>query len=317
MSCCGDEIPIQYQYTSDGVLQMSTDGGATWVDAPERDPRNNSTRFPPMSGADGNDKKCIAATGAAALVKEQVGDQLTDDMGRYTLSQLITDWVGTMIESSNPFQALVTVIANQIFALVIATLRPALTDAVYDTFKCILYCDMLADASFNDAQWAQVRSDITDQIGGIAGVFLEHLVYLLGVVGLTNLCRAGGAATGDCSTCDCPSAIRIYVSPGGGTEVSWDGTTLTANSIAGGPHGYILYIQFQPDYATLPPNMQCAKLIPNIVYGGVYTDNTNVAVLCGATAQTNLGYGFFQTTEIQQGIFVSPTPFQMSFTAIN
>lgn len=205
MSCCGDEIPVQYRYDNAGGLEKSKDGGTTWTPAPENDVRINSPQFPPMAGPDDNDKKCLAATGGAALLKEQVGDQLTDDMSRYTLSQLITDWVGTMLESSNPFQALLTVISNQIFALVIATLRPALTDTVYDTFKCILYCRMNSAAFFSGAAWSGVRSDITAQIGGIAGVFLEHLVYLLGNGGLTNLVRAGGAAEGDCSDCAaCP-----------------------------------------------------------------------------------------------------------------
>lgn len=201
--CCDDNLPIQWRYTSDGVLQQSTNGGGTWVDAPLYDPRVYSPQFPPMTGDDGDDKKCIAATGAAALIKEQVGDQLTDSMSRYTLSQLINDWVHTMIDTSNPFEALATVITNQIFALVIATLRPALTDDVYHKLQCILYCDMADDATFNNAQWAMVRSDILAQITGIAGVFLEHLVYLLGTGGLTNLARSGAASAGDCSDCMC------------------------------------------------------------------------------------------------------------------
>lgn len=201
MSCCCDQTPVRYRYTSEGVLQQSTDNGVTWTDAPDYDPRNYSPQFPPMSGEDGQDKKCLAATGAANLIKEQVADQLTDGMSRYTLDQLITDWVTTYIETSNPFAALLTVVTNQIFALVIATLRPALTSAVFETLKCILYCNIGDDATFNQGQWEAVRSDITDQIGGIAGVFLEHLVYLLGVVGLTNVARASGASSGDCAEC--------------------------------------------------------------------------------------------------------------------
>lgn len=202
--CCDDNLPIQWRYTSDGVLQQSTNGGGTWVDAPLYDPRVYSPQFPPLPGDDGTDKKCAAATGAVALIKEQVGDQLTDDMSRYTLSQLISDWTNTVINSGgNIFQALATVVTNQIFALVIATLRPALTDDVYHTLQCILYCDMADDATFNNAQWATVRSDILSQITGIAGVFLEHLVYLLGTGGLTNLARSGAATSGDCSDCDC------------------------------------------------------------------------------------------------------------------
>jgi len=204
MGCCGDEIPIQYRYTDDGVLQSSTDGGTTWTDAPNNDPRNYSTEFPPIPGVDGSDKKCAAATGAASLVKEQIGEQLTDDMGRYTLNQLISDWVGTMIDTSNPFEALVTVVANQIFALLISAVRAALTDDVYHQFQCALDCAMADDASFNNAQWTTARSDILSRIPGIAGVFLEHLVYLLGTKGTTNLCRSAPDDTGDCSDCECP-----------------------------------------------------------------------------------------------------------------
>lgn len=210
MGCCGDEVPVQFRYTGDGVLQRSTDGGVTFEDAPEYDPRNYSPRFPPLAGSDGTSKKCAAATGAAMLIQEQVGDQLTDDMTRYTLGQLITDWVKTLIETSNPFLGLVTVITNQIFALVISVLRPALTSTVYDTLKCIIYCHMGDDASVTEDQWAGIRQDITDMIGGIAGIFLEHLIYLLGVAGTNNLIRSGAASDGDCSACacdcnDCPS----------------------------------------------------------------------------------------------------------------
>lgn len=216
MPCCDDNIPIQFRYTPEGTLQKSYNAGGTWVDCPENDPRVYSPTFPPMPGADDNDKKCIAATGMAALIKEQVGDQLTDDMSRYTLSQLIKDWVATMIQSSNPFQALVTVAVNQIFALVIALLIPALTETVYDTLKCIFYCRMAADASFTQARLENVTSDIGDQIGGIATLFLQQLVNLLGPTGLTNLARAGGAATGDCSACgDCLGCSERWTVFGG------------------------------------------------------------------------------------------------------
>jgi len=151
-----------------------------------------------------------------ALIKSQVGDQLTDDISRYELDELISDWVGTMIDSSNPFEALLTIAANQIFALVISLLRPALTETVYDTLLCIFYCNMADDASFNAAQLEDVRTDIGDQIGGIATLFLQQLVFLLGTVGLTNLARAAGATTGDCSECpECDPIARVWWTNGG------------------------------------------------------------------------------------------------------
>jgi len=204
MSCCCDSIPVQFRFTVDGVLERSTDGGTTWEPAPEYDPRNNSTQFPPVSGTDGDEKRCVAAAGMVALIKSQVGDQLTDDMGRYTLAQLLTDWVNTLLQTSNVFTALLTIASNQIFALVISVLRAALTETVYNQLLCIFYCRMSDSASFTDADVEGVRSDIGEQIGGVATLFLQQLVFLLGAVGMTNLARSGGATTGDCSECDCP-----------------------------------------------------------------------------------------------------------------
>jgi len=203
MSCCADEIPVQFRYT-DGVLERSTDGGATWTPAPEFDPRNNSTQFPPPSGDEpADDKRCVAATGMVVLMKEQIRDQLTDDMSRFTLSELITTWLQTLIGTSNPFIALITIAVNQIFALVMAVLIPALTDEVFETLKCIFFCNMDDEISFNLGQIDQVTTDIGDQIGGIATLFFQQLINLLGEDGMTNLARAGGATEGDCSTCPC------------------------------------------------------------------------------------------------------------------
>lgn len=202
MSCCSDEH-TRFRYLEDGTLQKSEDDGETWEDAPNDDPRNNSTIYPPIEGDDGNDKKCTAAEGMIALIEEQIGNNLTDEMTRYTLQQLITDWVNIFIQTSNIFTALITIATNQIFALSIAIVRPALTEEVYEQLKCIFYCHMGDDASFNNEQWEAVRAQILSDITGVAGLFLEHLVYLLGSVGLTNLARSMGAIEGDCSACDC------------------------------------------------------------------------------------------------------------------
>jgi len=204
MSCCCNQPPIIFRFTVDGILQMSTDGGVTWTDAPGYDPRNNSPQFPPMTGDDGSDKRCLAATGAADLIKQQVGDELTDDMSQYTLAELFRDWENTVVnDGGNILDALLRLAANQVFALGVAALRAALTDEVYTTLKCILYCRMADDASFNDAALDLAESDITGMIGGIAGLFINHLIGLIGASGLTNLARSNGATTGDCSGCDC------------------------------------------------------------------------------------------------------------------
>jgi hypothetical protein len=151
-----------------------------------------------------------------------------------------------MLNTSNPFEALMRVVANQIFSLVIATLRPALTEEVYDKLLCDFYNNMGDDATFTNAQVDNVRSDITTDIGGIAGVFFEHLVYLLGAVGLTNLARQQAATSGDCSDCEecegCDTSGWIVSPPadGGNGVIDHEASncnTLVVTAFVGGGDG--------------------------------------------------------------------------------
>lgn len=288
MSCCGDENPILYRYTTDGVLQHSTDGGTTWEDAPQQDPRNNSTVFPPVAGDDGPDKRCVAATGMVALIKSQVSGNLTDDMSSYTLAQLLHDWVNTVIQTGNPFQALLTIAANQIFALVISALRTALTDDVYDTLLCIFDCNMSTDASFNETQVEQVRTDIGDQISGLPTLFLQQLVFLLGPVGMTNLARAGGATTGDCSACPCEDSCAAHF-----TDTQGIGTII--DSGAG-------FVTLQSAFFTSPFSFNMARVVSDLSSGSCCTV-TAIELLSGSSYGTASGF----TDTFPAGQTIPPT----------
>ena len=205
--CCDDNIPIQYRYSDDGVLQRSMNGGGTWVDAPEYDVRNTSPTFPPLPQPSAADRKCDGAASVAAMFEAQIGDQLTDDMSRQDIFELIEEWVKTMHETSNPFIALVTVAANQIFALVISAVRAALTEEVYEQLKCIVHDNIAADASFTPATAEATRTQVQGEITGIARLFLQHLIYLLGSVGMTNAARSGFVVDADCAECLPPSDV--------------------------------------------------------------------------------------------------------------
>jgi hypothetical protein len=309
MSCCCQGVtPVQFQYNEFLILQISVDGGVTWTDAPEFDPRNNSTRFPdvPVEGAD---QCCVHADSAVLLIKEQVGDQLTDDMTRYTLAQLINDWVQTLIATSNPFLALMTVISNQIFALVIATLRPALTNDVYEQLRCIIVCHMADDFSFDETRWTAARAQILADVAGIAGIFLEHLIFLIGQVGLTNLVRAGaGSPDADCSGCFCPSDfVDVFVTETAGEFVSRVDEILTARAIAGGPSNYVLALQFGS--VTYPQNVDTCGLMNFTVTDGVVDAALATVSLCGTADQTGIAYNDVDTTCVNQLVFVSTVIF--------
>lgn len=279
MSCCCDDVVTLYIWTEDGQLEKSTDDGVTYVPAPENDPRNNSPVYPPTPGEPSSDKKCIASTGMSLLIKEGVGDQLTEDMGRYTLAQLIKDWVGTVIETSNPFEALMQIVANQIFALLISAVIAALTETVYGILQCIFYCHISDDLTFDDEAWELVRADILSMIGGVAGLFLEHLVFLLGRVGLTNLARSQAATEGDCSDCNCDVCADLWdLLPDasiyhGGTIVSRVGNKIRMQSTnVGGTRQQI-------GLWTGSPSTGCCEVTYEVVSGG-YTDFVDY-ILCG------------------------------------
>lgn len=294
MACCDDQIPIQYRYSSTGQLQKSLNGGGTWIDAPENDVRINSPQFPPIPGSDGVDKKCAAATGAATLVKEQVGDQITGDMTRYTFQNFIHDWTHTVIDTSNVFTALVTVISNQIFALVLSALIAALTDDVYHKFACALACTMANDASFNNAKWEAARSKILADISGIAGVFLEHLVYLLGTQGLTNLVRSAPDSSGDCSDCGCGDCTNLDA----WTIMTYNGHVV-GTEISRGDNFVILQGTSHPDFGTpwnaiikTPTTMDCCQV-------------TNLETISGDGLDYHLFYVPCGNTQWPTGAFVS------------
>jgi len=242
MPCCNDDV--LFRYDEDGNLESSNDGGIVWTPDPRGDIRvYPKVTFPPVTGGLGPDPKCTAADGMVKLLKEQIGDQLTDDMSRYTLSQLIRDWTTTIIGTSNPFEALVTVIANQIFSLVIATLRSAITSGTYDALRCVFYCNMEADGTFTAGEWSTVRSQTLSDISGIAGVFFEHLEYLLGPGGLTNLARSdAGAVDADCSACcpDCSSSWDVLDGSHGIIVARGTGTIDVQAQVIGGNYYMII-----------------------------------------------------------------------------
>lgn len=309
---CGCENII-YRYTSDGVLQQSDDDGETWTDAPQSDPRNNSLQFPPVPGDDGDQKKCDAARGMADLIKEQVGDQLTDDMARYTLQELINDWVGTILNTGgNIFEALIVIATNQIFALSIAILRPALTTEVYDQLMCIFIENMADDASFTTEQWEDTRTQILSDITGIAGIFLEHLIYLLGAVGLTNLARSQAAQDAECN---CGDNIPVYLPTNGlGTYVSDDGINFIFDSGAGAcGGGHCVHLQFEPGQLFLA-SATCGRLTATPVTGD-WDHSFSVYYPCGSNDGLTPGLTPYYDLSTHAWVLTSTTAFRVSCSA--
>jgi len=286
MPCGCAETGVIYRWGTDGELERSNDGGDTWSGAPNQDPRNTSPLFPPPMGAMAD--KCPAADNAVNAIIVEVFNALTPEMTKDDADSLIRDWIHKYIDTSNPVLALITVIVNLIFGLIIDTLITALTTEVWDTLRCCFKNQMLDDFTFDHDAWEALRDCILTDIPGIAGIFLEHLIYLLGPAGSTNLIRSGqGSATAECGCPNCQSNWSIM---GAGHGVIDDVTEEYVEAHGTDPGNGNYYLILHTTGAS-----DCCRVDHVDVVSGAFTLNgwtdCGTAPTEGAPQHTGLGFG--------------------------
>src|SRR5919205_3056841 len=187
---------IRYNEATDTV-QSRING--EWKDSPERDPRKQ-TIYPPRITSN---TKCDAAESVKDAFKGQIDQILTaiDNAGpAFTIAGIILS-----LFTFGPFGVFISialVIANAMLDAGTTAISAALTEPVYHTFACILYCRMNSSGRLNAGTLLQVESDITSQIGGLGAIILNSMVGLAGEGGINNLASLG-MSSGDCSDCGC------------------------------------------------------------------------------------------------------------------
>lgn len=253
MGCCPE--PTNRRYTSDGVLEVSYDGGVTWQTAPQLDPRLSGIIFPPLPGPDGAEKKCVAATSAQEFLKANLIDELTSGQGYATLFDLCVILIEVL--GITGVGALIAGIVAAIFTVGVVAVQAAFTSEVWADFRCILYCRIRSDGSFNVSGWQGVKSDILSNFTGVVSAILYNWVNALGVVGLTNAARSGMVASADCSACDacppgCPDDQWIIH----GTFVTSDDDSITISSILD-PLGFGQQVVRYGSQDADPPPLYC------------------------------------------------------------
>lgn len=181
-----------------GVVQFTPDGGTTWIDSPQSDPRNNSG----VPAGDGS--RCDAAARMVALMKDTVDLTAARISQGYTAVG-IAGALGVLWALVGFFAALVfgaiVVVVGALVAIGATTLLAAMTTTVYDQLRCILYKYLSTDGQLTAGTLAQVRSEVNSVIGGTAATIINYLFDMLGFGGLNNA-AAMRSETGDCSTCD-------------------------------------------------------------------------------------------------------------------
>lgn len=298
MGCgCGEIIIVIFRWNSEGELESSEDNGETWTDAGNVDPRHTAPEFPPPIGDMAN--KCAAADSAVTSIIVEVFNNLTEGMALVTLDEVLRTWVQTYIGTSNPLLALIAVVRNLIYGLAVTTIIASLTTDVWDKLRCCFRCNISPELDFDEARWVDLRTCITEDITGVAGIFLEHLIYLLGWSGSTNIARSGlGSPEADCSECPCEIECGIeswHIVNYNGVDVgAIIGTGVNYIDVTGSSH---------PDFAT-PFNAMiqtdnddiCCMLNSFELQSGSPTPNT-FGVLCGNArwpSSPNVGFGLPQ-----------------------
>lgn len=206
-NCCPE--PNRTRYTSDGKYEVSYDGGMTWVDGSDFDPRYTSPQFPPIPGANGDAKKCSAANSVLVQIKDKVetweGMLATAgslaEFGLSAVTALVAGILGGPGVAAFVFGVCITIIKTCWDAGEEAY-SAAFTESVFDDLLCIVYCHVASDGTFSDEAIAAILADCGTHFDSIPRDAFRSAFTGWGVIGTTNAAALGGGGE-DCDDCDC------------------------------------------------------------------------------------------------------------------
>lgn len=202
---CGCDGEPVYRFNANGIREVSNDGGDTWTND-LTDPRTYGTILPPpLWLVVGDDNRCEGAATAAANMENLVSELVSSGQtGASALTSVIVALICAY--TAGTACAVAEVIGSVVLAIVevgLAAIGNDMTAQVYEDFKCVLFCRIENDASFTEAGWQGVKSDIANQFTGNPEFVLWNIVNAMGAVGLTNLARTSIAGVANCDDCPC------------------------------------------------------------------------------------------------------------------
>jgi len=208
MSGCCDEGEL-HRFNEQGVYQTSIDGGETWADDPDGDPRADYVGAPPLPGVPSDGKRCAAADNVRGLF-EQYRDNLIDIVGA-TPSLLaiiagILAFIGVIAGVSGVgigIGVLFLTMAAEIIQIGGTGITAEITFTALETFKCLVYCRMNDDGELDYEAWQGLLTDIATTFSGFAETFFYQTVNGMGYIGVTNAGTVGAATAAGCGDCGC------------------------------------------------------------------------------------------------------------------
>lgn len=196
---------IRYDETGDTV-QYTPDGGTTWIDSPENDPRQHN-HYPPLET---DDPRCDAAARMAALIQE-LQQQLEDGLQAAAFGAEVT----TLILLTLAFIPLIGVLTaviiglySQLVVLGYAAVHAAFDGFDWDEFTCKILAQLPTGGVMSSSGFDALQADITASYTANQQTVLLGILSFLGYGGLNDAASTRGE-TGDCSSC--PASFDIYI----------------------------------------------------------------------------------------------------------
>lgn len=215
---CPSPVRITRINPGTDVYEISDDGGATWEEHPELDPRNGDwNRFPPRSDED----RCNAAASMVRFCSDWVDQSITQISLAVSVAGILIMILGFLAAIAGlPFATpFMTEFALGLIGLGATAIDNAFTSVVYDELLCIFYCNIDENGQMSAAQFDAIISKISATFEGDVVFALTGIMQLTGPVGMSNA-GAIGADTDDCSGCECVECADLCEPFTGGAMAS-------------------------------------------------------------------------------------------------
>lgn len=307
------------------TVKRTYDGGVTFVDYPQGDPRSSTSFLLPART--GTDIRCDAAANAVKWLKDfidQVAGLLTEGAAFLTIVNAILYLFDLLADFAVLLQ-LLSDLAETLLGIGAAALTAAFTSTEYDALLCIFYCNMDAQGRVSAASLAAIETAVSADLNTTAALVTNAILADQGEIGVSNA-AAIGSESGDCSGCtDCLWCIDIdftLVDGGFADDPVIGGTTTWAlgagwsYGTAGGTRGcYIRRLFTTPAIVTLvelsytgtTPMTSAVIALTNSSYGTLVSQSKAATPTNAPVTLTNAGilaYG----VRLQLGNTVTGTP---------
>lgn len=212
------------------TVEQTPDGGTTWVDTPELDPRHgNGFRRPPLTG---EDARCNAAARQAAAWEEIYGIFMESTSALQFLAiilnilLLLAGGVGVLI-------SLILLLFDALIFIGKENMEAAFSEEVWDEIVCIIYRHIGEDGQVSETELSEIYDEIATTYPGVIYNTLIEIGHLFGEVLLSNASVERGEI-GDCDECCENTAFTKYVTFDTG---SYPYTVIEGSVVGGGQAG--------------------------------------------------------------------------------